>query len=123
MSRTTQVGPPTSSVRLVSGGPLVTAPGDDDMDSLLDVPPAIANGVGVVALLIGLFWMIARGSLVTRREHEARVGDLKEQNATLKTTVDVKDKQLQDLAVVGETVIKIMASVDELARKGQGQRR
>lgn len=92
-------------------------PTGEPMDALLDLPPAIANGVGVIALLSGLFWMLATGRLVTRREHEARVGDLKEQNATLKTTVEVRDQQLKSLAVVGETVIKILASVDDLARK------
>jgi hypothetical protein len=34
------------------------------------IPPALLNGVGVVGLLVVLFWMLATGRLVTRREHE-----------------------------------------------------
>lgn len=89
----------------------------EPMDALNDLPPALIGVTSAAGMFAGLFWMIARGSLVTRREHEARVGDLKEQNATLKTTVEVRDEQLKSLAVVGETVIKILASVDDLARK------
>ena len=35
------------------------------------IPPALINGAGVVTLLVGLFWMIATGRVVTRREHDA----------------------------------------------------
>ncbi|WP_107768424.1 hypothetical protein [Nocardioides terrigena] len=34
------------------------------------IPPALVNGVGVVGLVVILFWMLATGRLVTRREAE-----------------------------------------------------
>jgi hypothetical protein len=34
------------------------------------IPPALINGVGVVGLVVILFWMLATGRLVTRREAE-----------------------------------------------------
>lgn len=35
------------------------------------IPPALLSGGGVVTLLVGLFWMVATGRIVTRREHDA----------------------------------------------------
>ena len=34
------------------------------------IPPALVNGIGVVGLVVILFWMLATGRLVTRREAE-----------------------------------------------------
>ncbi|WP_294567630.1 hypothetical protein [uncultured Arthrobacter sp.] len=35
------------------------------------IPPALLNGIGVVGIVVALFWMLARGTLITRREAEA----------------------------------------------------
>ena len=55
--------------------------------------PVVANGIGVVSIVVAVGWMIATGRLVTRREHsalerqlEARTAenrDLIEQNGLL----------------------------------------
>ena len=87
------------------------------MDSVMDLPPALVNVISVMGLVSGLFWMLATGRLVTRREHQERVGDLKEQNATLRTANEIKDVQLEKLAIVGETTVKILASVEAMAEK------
>lgn len=85
--------------------------GDD-----VDLPPALLNGAGVVSLLVGLFWMIATGRLVTRREHDNRVADKDAQIADLRKANDVKDAQIEKLSVVGETVAKVLQSIETLAR-------
>lgn len=81
------------------------------------IPPALLNGVGVVGLLVGLFWMLATGRLVTRREHDGRIADKDQVIATQARTIDVKDSQLEKLSVVGETAIRILSSVEALAKE------
>ena len=66
------------------------------------IPPALLSGGGVASLLGLLFWMLATGRLVTRREHDNRMAD--------------KDAQIEKLAVVGEAFLKIMTSVESLAK-------
>jgi hypothetical protein len=91
-----------------------TLRGDDDVDA---IPPALLNGVGVGGLLAVLFWMLATGRLVTRREHEGRIADKDQVIATQERTIAVKDSQLEKLAVVGETAIRILSSVEALAKE------
>lgn len=45
-----------------------TLRGDDEVDA---IPPALLNGAGVAGLLVLLFWMLATGRIVTRREHDS----------------------------------------------------
>lgn len=97
--------------------PTPTATGGDDV--LSNIPPELVGGTTAAGMFAGLFWMLATGRLVTRREHEGRVADKNEVIATQKTTIDVKDKQLENLAVVGETVIRILHSVEGTSRGTQ----
>ena len=84
----------------------------------MDLPPALLNGVGVVGLLVGLFWMLATGRLVTRREHDGRVADKDAQIADLRKANDVKDTQLEKLTNdVATTVIRVLESIHALAEK------
>ena len=118
MSNLHHIGPACSSANLVSGSTLpATRPTGARMEALTDLPPALITGGSIMSLLSGLFWMLATGRLVTRREHEERVGDLKEQAETLRETVKVKDAQLEKLAIIGETTVKILASVEAFARE------
>jgi hypothetical protein len=81
------------------------------------IPPALLNGVGVAGLLVGLFWMLASGRIVTRREHEGRVADKDAQIADLRKANDVKDAQLEKLTSdVATTVIRVLESIENLAR-------
>lgn len=82
-----------------------------------DLPAGLLNGVGVVGLLVGLFWMLATGRLVTRREHDGRIADKNEVIATQAQTIAVKDQQLEKLDIVGTTTIRILESVENLARE------
>ena len=95
---------------------LVTQPalrGDDDVD----IPPALLNGVGVVSLLVVMFWMLSSDRLVTGAAHRREIADKDAQISTLIKTIDVKDAQLEKLAIVGETTVRILASVEALANK------
>ena len=78
--------------------------GDDEVDA---IPPALLNGVGVAGLFSLLFWMIASGRLVTRREHENRIADkdaviaASEQNHERR--IADKDAKIVMWRAVGET--------------------
>ena len=50
------------------------------------IPAGLANGVGVVAVVLLVGWMIWTGRLVPRPLHDAAVKDLREQNAALRET-------------------------------------
>ena len=90
-----------------------TLRGDDEVDA---IPPGLLSGGGVATLLIWLFWMLATGRLVTRREHDNRMADKDAQIARQDRTIEVKDAQIEKLAVVGEAFLKIMTSVESLAK-------
>lgn len=64
------------------------------MDGLFT--PAILNGVGVVGLVVGLFWMLATGRLVTRRENDATVADRDMWRETAQTLTPVVTKVLTE---------------------------
>lgn len=64
------------------------------MEGLLT--PAILNGVGVVGLVVGLFWMLATGRLVTRRENDATVADRDMWRETAQTLTPVVTKVLTE---------------------------
>ena len=81
------------------------------------IPPAVANGVGVVGLLVLLFWLLATGRLVTRREMDSRMADKDAQIALLSKANDVKDSQLEKLTSdVATTVIRVLESIEALAK-------
>jgi hypothetical protein len=82
----------------------------------VDLPPALLNGVGVVGLLVGLFWMLATDRLVTGAAHRRELADKDSQIADLRKANDVKDRQLEKLTVVGETVAKVLESIEHLAK-------
>lgn len=92
------------------------------MDALDAVPAAALNGVGVIALLVGLFWMLAKGHLYTgpsHREHMAakdREVALKErENDRLWETVDSLTASVQTLTVNSELSAHSFRSIDEKA--------
>lgn len=65
------------------------------------LPAGLVNGVGVAALLVGLFWMLATGRLCTGRElreQEKRIVEQSERIAVLEAQVRTRDEQV-DLAL------------------------
>jgi len=89
------------------------------MDGLNDIPAAAWNAGGALSMLAGLFWMLATGRIVTRREHEGRISDKDQVIATQAKTIEVKDNQLEKISIVGETALKILASVEAYAARQQ----
>lgn len=71
------------------------------------VSPALLNGVGVVGLLVGLFWMLATGRLVTRREADAieRRAESAEQRAAEATA---QLTEMMEFARLGKQVINAL---------------
>lgn len=89
-----------------------TLRGDD-----VDIPPSLLTGGGVISLLVLLFWMLATDRLVTGAAHRRELADKDSQRDVLLKTIDVKDSQLEKLAVVGETTVRILSSVEALAKE------
>lgn len=73
------------------------------------IPPQLLTGGGVVALVTAFAWALARGLLVTRREHDGRVADKDAVIADLRETVKVKD---QEAAIRTEQIGKLLTNTD-----------
>ena len=83
----------------------------------MDVPPALLNGVGVGALLVLLFYMLATGRLVTRREHESRMADKDERIATQNKTIESLTAATQQFAVSAHTSAYAIHALEKQAAK------
>jgi hypothetical protein len=86
------------------------------MDTLTEIPAVIANGAGVVSLLSILFWMLATDRLITGPAHRRELDSKDDTIAKQDKTIEVQDKQLEDLAVIGETNLRILKTVEDLAK-------
>lgn len=78
------------------------------------IPPAILEIGGVAGLLVVLFWLIATGRLVTRRELEKAEHDRDEwrtESRIKDQQIQVKDDQLDHLAEVGRTVDAVLRAL------------
>ena len=81
--------------------------GDDEVDA---ISPAVFNGVGVVALFAWLFYMVSRGALVTRREHDAVKEDRDYWRAIAMKTTSTAEKMAEQKSVS-------IAAVESIARQ------
>lgn len=78
------------------------------------IPPGLLNGAGVIALLVGLFWMLASGRLFTRRQYDDKAHEANEWRAESRVKdaqIAEKDEQLRHLAEVGNTVDAVMRAI------------
>lgn len=71
----------------------------------------LANGAGVVGLLTGLFWMLATGRIVTRRENEATIADRDMWRDTAQTLTPVVTKVLTE----AETTNRLLRALPGIA--------
>ena len=97
--------------------PLPALRGDDDVDAI-PIPAALLNGVGVLTLLGWLFWMLATGRLVTRREHENRIADKDSQIAMWRATSETKDAQNAELMEHSRLSVQMWEALEARAREG-----
>lgn len=88
----------------------------------MDVPPALLNGVGVGALLVLLFWMLATERLVTgpahKRELDAKdkqIEDRDKQIALKDDTIGTLTGSVQKLTLNSELSVQLLRSIDKLA--------
>ena len=76
----------------------------------------IANGVGVGALLVLLFWMLATGRLFTRRQYDdaMHIGNEWRTESRIKDAqIAEKDEQIRLLAEVGKTVEQLARGLQQ----------
>lgn len=72
-----------------------TLRGDDEVDA---IPISLVGpGVGILSPLVWLFWMLATGRLVTRREHENRIADKDAQIAMWRASAETEAAQKAEL--------------------------
>lgn len=80
------------------------------------IPPALVGG-GVGSSMLGLlYWLIATGRLIPRRFYEERIADKDATIATQTKTIEVQRDQLGKALSTGETGVKILESIEALAR-------
>lgn len=77
--------------------------------------PVILDGAGVVALLVGLFWMLATGRLVTRRENDATIADRDMWRETAQTLTPVVTKVLSE----SETTNRLLRALPGLVGRDE----
>lgn len=91
-----------------------------DMDALASVPWGTVSPIGaLVAILAYVLRTVARGDWIPKVTHDEIVRHKDKTITTLETTVKVQDSQLEDLAIVGETQVKILSSIEALAKSRQ----
>lgn len=82
------------------------------MEAILS--PAFSDGVSIVALLVVLFWMLATGMLVTRRENNATIADRDMWRETAQTLTPVVTKVLLE----SETTNRLLRALPDLEHRG-----
>lgn len=77
------------------------------------LPLALANGIGVVGVVLIVGWLVWTGRLVPKSIHEARVVDLKEQVADerhekgeWRTEARIKDQTITELNQQNEAMLR-----------------
>lgn len=81
---------------------------------MLPVTPDMLEGTGVIAMLIALFWMLATGMLVTRRENDATIRDRDMWRETAQTLTPVVAKVLSE----SETTNRLLRALPDMEGKG-----
>lgn len=78
------------------------------------LPPGLFEGIGVVGVVLLVFWLLWSGRLVTKRELDNIAHDRDEWRAESRIKdqqLQIKDDQLDHLAEVGRTVDSILHAI------------
>ena len=78
------------------------------------IPPAVYEIGGVLGLVVALFWLLATGRLVTRRELDQATHDRDEwrtESRIKDQEIQAKNDQLAHLAEVGRTVDAVLRAL------------
>lgn len=73
--------------------------------------PVAATGGGIISLTTGLFWMLAKGHLITRRENDATIADRDMWRETAQTLTPVVAKVLTE----SETTNRLLRALPGLS--------
>lgn len=89
--------------------------------TLLDLFASIPNGIGVGAFMfVTITIMVARGWLVPRSHHEARVGDYREQRDLWKESSERNAEAAQKAnEEIGATLVQVLNGIKEIADREQ----
>lgn len=79
------------------------------------IPVTIFDNLDDVALLVGLFWMLATGRLITRRENDATVADRNMWRETAQTLTPVVTKVLTE----AETTNRLLRALPNVPDEGE----
>ena len=81
---------------------------------LTEIPAGLYQGIGVVGVVLLVFWLLWSGRLVTKRELDNIAHDRDEwrtESRIKDQQIQVKDEQLSHLAEVGRTVDSIVRAI------------
>lgn len=81
---------------------------------MTNLPAPLLDGAPIVVLLIALFYMLATGLLVTRRENNATIADRDMWRETAQTLTPVVAKVLQE----SETTNRLLRALPGMEGKG-----
>lgn len=82
--------------------------------------PELLNGTGVAALVVGLFWMLATGRLVTRREADTIKSDRDEWRAAFvaeQANGRVLSSQVTELLEHARVTERLLGALSELSTR------
>jgi hypothetical protein len=84
------------------------------------IPPSLLNGVGVGALLVLLFWMLATEKLVTGPAHKRELADKDRQIDLKDDTIKTLTGSVQKLTLNSELTVQLLRSIDKVASEKVG---
>lgn len=78
------------------------------------LPPGLSEGIGVVGVVLLVFWLLWSGRLVTKRELDKAEHDRDEwrtESRIKDQQIQEKDEQIRTLAEVGRTVEAVLRAL------------
>lgn len=78
------------------------------------IPPGLLNGLGVVAVVLLMGWLVVTGRLVPRRTYDDKAHEAAEWRAESRIKdqqLAVKDEQLRQLSEVGAVMNAVLRAV------------
>ena len=79
------------------------------------IPSGLLNGVGVVTLVVLVFWMLATDRLVTGPAHRRELADKDRQLALKDDTIKTLTGSVQKLTLNSALTVQLLHSLDKTA--------
>ena len=81
-----------------------------------NVLPYLGAG-GAPAMVALLWWMLAKGHLVTRREHDGRIADKDAQIVTWQAVATTSQAQMAELLEHSRMSVQLLTAIEERAKR------